>query len=146
AHLLNYVCQTAALERYRGRPDAAWEAAERDWPSVAKLALLRSPHARGEMLLWRGACAVAAATTAADPRPLLRIAHAMADALARHPSLHGRGYGDLTKAGAVALQGDDEGAAALLRRAIGAFEARHMDGFAAAARHRLGHLLGGDEG
>lgn len=146
AHLLNYVCQTAALERYRGRPDAAWEAAERDWPTVAKMALLRSPHARGEMQLWRGGCAVAAATTAAEPEPLLHVAHQMADALSKHPCLHARGYGHLVKAGAVALQGDVDRAVQLLREAIDAFEARHMSGFTAAAQHRLGNILGGDEG
>lgn len=146
AHMLNHVCQTAALERYRGRPARAWDAAQRDWPDVARLALLRSPHARAELWLWRGACAVAGATARTDAGARLKVAREMAEKLRRHPSLYARGYGALTQAGASALQGDTEHAISLLHEAIAAFDAHEMAGFAAAARQRLGALVGGDEG
>jgi len=50
------------------------------------------------------------------------------------------------RAGVAALRGDLEHAAELCAVAIAGFEAAHMNLYAAAARRRLGQLMGGAEG
>jgi hypothetical protein len=52
----------------------------------------------------------------------------------------------LLRAGVASLRGDDVSAAARLGEAIAGFDAVGIVHFAAAARRRLGELLGGDEG
>ena len=52
----------------------------------------------------------------------------------------------LLSAGVAGARGNSEGAAKLLAEAAARFEAVDMPLYAAAARRRLGQLLGGDEG
>lgn len=144
-HMLNYVAQSAALERYDGKALAAVETARRDAPTVAKLNLLRTPQARAEWLLWRGATAVAGAAASKSPDALLGQADPVAAELVDHGSAFARGYGELTRAGARGLRGDAEGAVAGLRQAIAQLSEAHMDGFVAAAQWRLAELVGGSE-
>ncbi|MBX7078388.1 MAG: protein kinase [Nannocystaceae bacterium] len=146
AHMLNYVCQTAAIERYRGRPQRAFELCEADQPVVAKLAVRRAPQANAEVLLWRAQNLLAGATVAPDPRVRLAPAERTIDALLHHPSLFGRCYGQLSRASALALLGDKDEAAVWLRRAISGFEAARMQAFSASALRRFAVLVGGDEG
>jgi len=54
--------------------------------------------------------------------------------------------GALLKAGCAAASGDNRDALGLLRSAVDQLDATDMRLFGAAARRRLGHLLGGDEG
>lgn len=145
-HMMNYVAQTSALDRYEGKPMESVKRLEEDGPKMAKLTLLRTPQARAEWLLWRGAVAVAGATEAADPKPLLAEADRVCTELIKHGSAFARGYGHLTRAGALGLRDDPEGAVATLRKAIEEFDVAAMEGFAAAAKVRLGDLVGGSEG
>jgi tetratricopeptide (TPR) repeat protein len=145
AHKLNYAFQTAALRRYVGDAAGAWQVCEQDFPEIKKLTVLSSAFAKAEFLLWRGACAVAGATVAADPKPLLAEAHRNAARLLKHPSVFARAYGHLTRAGAVALQGDKDGAVADLRKAIELAASRQMASFESAAKERLAVLVGGIE-
>ncbi len=146
AHKLNYVAQGAALRRYVGDAAGAWEICEQDYPEVKKLTVMSAPIARAEFQLWRGACALAGASVAADPRPLARVAQQQAAKLLRHPSVFARAYGHLTRAGAVALLGDDEAAANDLRRVIELARSRSMGTHVATAQRRLAALVGGSEG
>jgi tetratricopeptide (TPR) repeat protein len=145
AHKLNYAAQTAALRRYVGDAAGAWKVCEEDFPEIRKLTILSSPFAKAELLLWRGACAVAGATMAADPKPLLAEAHRCTARLLRHPSVFARAYGHLTRAGAVALQGNKEAAIEDLRKAIELCASRGMGTHEAAAKERLAALVGGFE-
>jgi hypothetical protein len=52
----------------------------------------------------------------------------------------------LVRAAAAQLQGDADGAAAMLRRAVQGFDDTETGLHAAAARWRLGEVAGGDEG
>ena len=52
----------------------------------------------------------------------------------------------LLRAGVAATRGDSEDAGALLGSAAAGFDAAHMRLYAAAARRRLGEVMGGDEG
>jgi serine/threonine protein kinase/tetratricopeptide (TPR) repeat protein len=146
AHKLNYAAQTAALRRYVGDAAGAWQICEQDFPEIKKLTVLTSALAKAEFLLWRGACAVAGATVAADPKPLLAEAQRNATRLLRHPSVFGRAYGHLTRAGAVALLGDQDGAVADLRKVIELASSREMGTHEAAAKERLAAIVGGSEG
>jgi len=145
AHKLNYSFQTAALRRYVGDAAGAWQVCEQDFPEIKKLSVLSSAMAKAEFLLWRGACAVAGATVAADPKPLLAEAMRNAARLLRHPSVFARAYGHLTRAGAVALQGNQDAAVADLRQAIELAASRQMGAFESAAKERLAALVGGIE-
>ena len=145
-HRINYIAQSAALMRYVGEYAQAWASVEEEWPALHKLALFRSPHPFAELWLWRGACALAAATESRAPEPLVGHALEAAAKVAKHPSAFGRAYGAITRAGALALRGDEAGAVEACRQAIELFEAAKMTGFSAAARARLGALVGGDEG
>lgn len=145
AHKLNYAAQTSALRRYVGDAAGAWQACEQDFPEIRKLTILSAAFPKAELLLWRGACAVAGATVAEDPKPLLAEAHRCAKRLLKHPSVFARAYGHLTRAGAVALQGDPEAATADLRKAIELAASRQMGTHEAAAKERLATLVGGVE-
>ena len=145
AHKMNYAFQTAALRRYVGDAAGAWQVCEGDFPEIKKLSVLSSAFAKAEFLLWRGACAVAGATMAAEPRPLLAEAHRNAARLLKHPSVFARAYGHLTRAGAVALQGDRDATVADLRKAIELAASRQMASFESAAKERLAAIVGGTE-
>ncbi len=144
-HMMNYTLQNAALDRYVGRPQDARDRFAEDSAKLAKLMVLRTPQARAEWLLWRGATTVAAASASDSPDALLAEAAPVVDELVKHGSAFARGYGHLTQAGALGLKGDQDGAVEALRRAITELEASDMDGFLAAARIRLAELLGGTE-
>jgi tetratricopeptide (TPR) repeat protein len=145
AHKLNYAAQTAALRRYVGDAAGAWQVCEEDFPAIRKLSVLSAAMAKAEFCLWRGACAVAGATVADDPKPLLAEAHRWAARLLKHPSVFARAYGHLTRAGAVALQGNEEGAVEDLRQAIELAASRQMGTHGTAAKERLAALVGGSE-
>jgi hypothetical protein len=146
AHMLNYVCQSAALERYLGRPLEAWTVAQEDHLKVEKLDILRSEYARCELLLWRAASALAAAPASSDREALIRIAIEAGQTLLGQSASYRRGYGHMSLAGAYALKDRPDVAAGHLRQAISAFERHEMEHFVAASKHRLADMIGGTEG
>ncbi len=146
AHKLNYAAQTAALRRYVGDAAGAWEVCEQDFPEIKKLTVLSASMAKAEFLFWRASCALAGATVAADPQPLLAEAQRNAARLVRHSSVFAQGYGHLTRAGAAALVGEPAAAIVDLRRAIELASSREMGTHVAAAQCRLAALVGGSEG
>jgi hypothetical protein len=86
-----------------------------------------------------------------DAQPALR-AERLAEARKLAAQLEKEGMGwtapfaAILSAGAASIEGDAATAAALLRSAIERAEAAQMGGYARAAHHQLGLLLGGDEG
>ena len=145
AQRINCVAQTAALRRYVGDPVGAWEICEQDFPEIKKLSVLAAALAKAEFWQWRGGCALAGATAMADPQPLLAEARRNASRLLKHTSIYARAYGHLTRAGAVALAGNDEDAVADLRQAIELAASRRMGTHVAAAQARLAAIVGGSE-
>ena len=146
AHKLNYVSGTGALRRYRGDTEGAWSVCERDYPEVKKLTVLSAALAKAEFLLWRGSCALAGATSASDPAPLLAEARSCAGKLMKIPAVFTKAYAHLMRAGVAALQGNDEAAVADLRQAIERASSRSMAIHVAAAQRRLAAIVGGSEG
>ncbi|MEM9455784.1 MAG: protein kinase [Myxococcota bacterium] len=145
AQRINCVAQTAALRRYVGDPAGAWEICEQDFPEIKKLSVLAAALAKAEFWQWRGGCALAGATATNDPQPLLAEARRNASKLLKHTSVYARAYGHLTRAGAVALAGNDEAAVADLRQAIELAASRRMGTHVAAAQARLAAIVGGSE-
>ena len=98
------------------------------------------------MLQLRGRSALAAATTASDPKPLWRGAEADARKLERKNLCWAKAHAQFLRAGVAAGRGDLSRAVALLAAASLGFDATDMHLHAAVTRRRLGQLLGGDEG
>ncbi|MBV8677410.1 MAG: protein kinase [Planctomycetaceae bacterium] len=134
------------VELYRGDGLAAWDLLERSWPALSRSMLLRVQFIRISMWSLRGRSALAAASTAADPRPYLRQAGRDARRLERERLPYAEASAALIRAGLLAARGDLAGAATRLADAADRFDAADMRLCAQAARRRLGLLLGGDEG
>jgi hypothetical protein len=126
------------IDLYAGEPAAAHERIGRAWPGLAASLLLRVQLTRVEAVHLRARVALAAGDLAAARAHSARIARERAPWVAP--------FTDLLRAGLAARSGDTETAAARLRRAVAGFDAADMALYAAAARDRLGALLGGDEG
>jgi hypothetical protein len=101
---------------------------------------------RADVRRLRAECALAVASRAAARGPWLRSAARDARRLEREGMPWTLAHARLIRAGIAAARGEAAGAATLLAEAIGRFEAVAMPLHAAAARRRLGGLLGGDAG
>lgn len=143
-HMVNYVCQTAALERYRERPDRAYAMGVADLPVVRKLDVRRSPQVDAEIMLWCAQNALAGASIVDDPKPRVAEADKAITGLLGHTSAYARAYGQLCRASADALLGRREAAIAGLQAAIAGFAAAKMLAFEASSERRLSSLLEGD--
>jgi eukaryotic-like serine/threonine-protein kinase len=137
----------AEIELYVGEGAQAYARVERDAEAVKKSLLLNVQHMRAQTMFIRGRCAIA--SIAAQPA-LKSKRLAEARTLARRLEKEGMGWtaplSAILSAGAASVEGDVPAAAALLRVAIERAEAAQMSGYARAARHQLGMLIGGDEG
>ncbi len=134
------------IELYRGDGQAAWELLERHWPALAGSLLLRVQFVRASMRSLRARAALAAATTAPDPGPLLRSARQDAVRLSREGLPWCVAYARLMSGLLAVFQGNFRLARANLTDAADRFDAAGMGLCAAATRRRLGLFLGGDEG
>jgi hypothetical protein len=137
----------AEIELYVGDGARAYARIDRDTAALKKSLLLNVQHMRAQTKFVRGRCAVAAAIC----EPALKAARLTeARKLARDLEKEDMGwtapFAAILSAGAASVEGDVTGAAALLRSAIVRADAAHMGGYARAARHQLGLLVGGDEG
>ena len=144
-HLTHYYGNTY-IDLYEGDGEAAWRRAERTWPEIRASLLPRIQHVKVDVLQLRGRSAVAAAAQARDPGPLLLAAEAFARQLDRERMAWGQAVATLIRAGVCSIRGDEARCKRLLVEALSRAEAAHLGLFAAAARRRLGSLLGGDEG
>ena len=135
------------LLRYEGDPARGLARARKEWPALGRSQLLRVQHARAFFLHDRGASALGALSQrAGDAGEARAIAAADARALRRTRAPYAAGWAALLEAGIAQHDGQLERAASLLRAAIGILDANQIGLYAAAARRRLGALLGGDEG
>ncbi len=137
----------AEIELYVGNGVQAYARVERDTVALKKSLLLNVQHMRAQTMFVRGRCAIASAIG----EPTLKTRRlAEARKLARNLEREGMAwtapFAALVSAGAASVEGDAAGAAALLRSAIERAEAANMAGYASAARHQLGLLIGGEEG
>lgn len=109
--------------------------------------LLRASFTRADVFSYRGRLVLGSAEESPARRAAaLDEARRLAHDLIGQPFASAAPQGRMLLAGAAFLAGDRAAAAASLRHAIDAFDALEMALWAAAARLRLGELLGGDDG
>ena len=135
------------IKLYRGEGKDAWNfLRERYQPSLARSHLTRIQRLRVFFYERRARCALAAASVATDPGPLLRSAERDARRLEREGMPWSMALACPIKAGVAAARGNSSQAANLFALAVTQLEAVDMHLYAAASRRRLGEILGGDKG
>ncbi len=135
------------IRLYRGDGLGAWNFfTSRYSPLLARSHLTRIQRVRILFYERRARCALAAAAVAADPRPLLRSAEHDARRLEREGMAWSRALSIPIRAGVAAVRGDRPRALTLFAEAVKQLETVDMNLYAAASRHRLGEILGGDLG
>ena len=148
-HLQHYVALLAEthVDRYDGRGVDAYDRLARSFAALEGSQLLRAQANRIVAHYERGLSAVAAADDAPSRATrLAEVARADADKLDAEGVAWAAPFALLIRAGARAVLGDLEGAAALLVRAECAFDACDMRLYAASARRQRGRLTGGAQG
>jgi tetratricopeptide (TPR) repeat protein len=149
-HVEHYLALVARVnaDLYSGQGAAAHAMTSRQWPSLRRSLLLTVQVVRISSHWARGRCALAAAAQGgAAGRAALHVAAVAARALERERWGWSVPMATQLLAGiAMVGAGDGERARHLLERAVVGFEREDMAMHAAAARHRLGRLVGGEEG
>ncbi len=144
----NAMASNALLDIYAGEVHAAHERLERGWEPISKSLLTRIQVIRFEVteLRARAAIASARASTGTARDRLLALAQQQTEKIGKE----GHGWTDaistLRRAGIHHARGETEAALREYRAAVTACDAADLGAHAAAARVRLGELLGGDEG
>jgi serine/threonine protein kinase len=137
------------LDLYAGNQQAAFRRVTEFWPRLARSRLLLNQLIRVVMVELRGRAALAAARAGeTGERSARLLARTRADAgrLERQRRPWAGGLAALLRAGGAACVGNDDGARRQIERSLALFEQADMALHAAAARHRLGRLLGGAAG
>lgn len=147
-HIQHYHCLYAGclVDLYQGETAAAWQRVTGMWSKFSNSLLPRIQNLRWHMHFMRGSIAVAAALTAADPRPLLKAAERDARQLRRERLAPAAACSEFIFAALANARGDPAGVRRHLTEAAHGFQANHQGLWAAAAGFRLGKLLGGEEG
>src|SRR5262249_28533907 len=136
------------IDLYLGDGPAAWRRLTAAWPKIVGAHMLLVQQVKIFLQHLRGGCALAAALAAGEPGRSSLVAAAERDGrlLRRERLAWADALAGLLRAGVAQARGDKERAAALLREAAAGCEATEMRLYAAAARLRLGQVLGGGEG
>jgi serine/threonine protein kinase len=135
------------LRLYRGDGQGAWNFLLTQYqPNLARSHLMRSQRLRVFFYELRARCALAAARGGANPGPLLRAAERDARRLDREAMPWSKALALPVRGGVAAARGDRPRAATLFAKAVTELEVIDMNLYAAAARRRLGEVLGGHEG
>lgn len=142
----------ANLALYTGEKGRLWAAVERDWPRFLAAQFLRIAMVRVQLLHLRSVAALCEASSlqrqgfASDARRLRQEARSSAARLAKQRIGFARPLAELTLAAIDVSVGKLEAGRGGLERSIELFSKQDMRLYAAAAKNRLGQLLGGDEG
>jgi serine/threonine protein kinase/tetratricopeptide (TPR) repeat protein len=146
-HLQHYVSLVALaqIELYTGDTEVAWRHVDTQMKALERSMLLRIQGLRIEAMYLRARLALASAAGSERERRLL-IAEQLADRLAKEQMDWSTPMAAVTRAGLAKRRGDNTKAEVLTSQAIEGFEAADMTLYAAAARRRLGEIVGGDRG
>jgi eukaryotic-like serine/threonine-protein kinase len=127
------------IDLYAGRGARAHERIEAIWPALERSLILYVQQPRIEAWFLRASAALAGQSS-------LPLARRAARRIARERVLWAAPLADLILAAVAAQEGNADVQEAQLRRAIAGFDTAGMAAHAAAARMRLGALVGGDSG
>ncbi|HUP59144.1 MAG TPA: protein kinase [Thermoanaerobaculia bacterium] len=136
---------SAQIDLYLGRPAEAWQRILRSWPAMVHSKIFRVQFVFNEMLHLRARVGLAVATSTGD-RSVLRQVERDAKAIVHMRMEWALPLAQSVRAALRDIEGDAEESRRLLTVAVRNFEKAEMRLFAAAARRRLGKLVGGDEG
>jgi hypothetical protein len=143
----NAILAQTLIDLYCGNGLAAWERTVKIFPAYKKSFLLRVQQVRIDILQSRARSALGVASADASNRTaLLRAALRDARRLAREKVRWANALAELIQGMVAWAHGDKAGAAAMLEAAIADFDAADMELYAAAAKIRLGQLLGRSRG
>jgi tetratricopeptide (TPR) repeat protein len=135
------------VELYCGNGLGAWQRIREVFPAYRRSFLLRVQQVRIDILQSRARSVLAAACTDTDNRTsLLRAASSDARRLKREKVPWATASSELISGMVAWARGDETNAAAMLEAAAANFDAADMELHAAAARSRLGQLVGGSRG
>jgi hypothetical protein len=143
AYDLQAQCEIAL---YQGSDGRLRDRFRRDFHSLMRTFIMRWELGRLHVHESYARVALSDAAAAADPRPALVEAERVAKRLFRSGRHYARAWAGLLRGGIAVLRGDRESAADALRMAAAIAEVEGLPGTAAAARRRLGEVLGGSEG
>ncbi|MCB1056505.1 MAG: AAA family ATPase, partial [Acidobacteria bacterium] len=151
-HLQHYwhMIGTVEVALYGGARVGAWKRLQNRWPELERSLLLRIQLTRLEAWHLRARTALAAAVQlgpeAGETPSLRRAVRKAIRRMRREGSSWGLALAGLVEAGLESLQGRRRKVLALLESAAEGLEGREMTLYAAAARRRLGQLIGGPQG
>jgi serine/threonine protein kinase len=147
-HLQHYTSlqALAQIELYTGDAEVALKQITGQWRALEESMLLRFQGLRIDALHLKARTALAVATTAKQPEPLLKTAARLARRIEKEKMLWSAPFVSLIRAGIANTRGDEKKCAELLTTAVAELEAADMSLYAAAARRRLGQTLGGATG
>jgi hypothetical protein len=148
------------VDLYEDEGAKAWHRLQQEWPTMSRSLLVRVQLLRIEMAHGRARCALALAQKLGDPaqanaadaapgqsaESLLRVAASDARRIERERVPWAVPLAGLVRAALAAGRGQSERAALRLEAALTAFQDADMHLFAAAARYRLGEVIGGERG
>jgi tetratricopeptide (TPR) repeat protein len=142
----SYLLARIQIELYRDRAEPAWQLIADNWAAVEESRLLRVQFFRIEASYARARCALLMAAHGRDPRRFLSLARREVRRLERAHMPWSAPLALLVSAAVTYLEGNSNLAEDLLARAAAGFDLADMHLHAAAARRRLGALLGGERG
>jgi hypothetical protein len=147
-HLQHYraLLAEANVELYVGDGASAYERVTRDWAKLKQSFLLRVQYVRADAHFVRARAALASAADPAIRQARCAEARTLAKRLAAERMPWTSALAEMISAGAASLEGRPDRAAGLLRAALQSAEEADMAIHAAAIRHQLGLLVGGEEG
>ncbi len=136
-----------AADMYLKDGTYAWARAEEAWPQFRTSFMFLGQFPRVMGRYWRATAALAYRLDGGPKRRRVeRIARRESLAIRNEKMAWATPYADLLDAGLAQLEGNLEHAVTCLKAATRGFAAGDMDAMAAAARYRLGTVLGGSEG
>lgn len=143
-----YYIGITLVDLYQGDPDQVWRRSEEQWPRYLASQFERVEICYGEVRSVRARALVhcAGSRPAGAARRMLREAKTLARQMRRRRLPYAIGWAQLIEAAVNVQRGLPEAAIEELRAAATGFDAQSMGMHAAAARWRLGELLGGDAG
>jgi eukaryotic-like serine/threonine-protein kinase len=136
-------------DMYKGDGQGAWRRYMATLPDLESSLLLKIQHVHIDFLQYSGRVALAAARqvqSSVEAEPLLLRADRAARNLDRQGLPWARAFAALVRGGIASIRGDESTAAERLRDSIDGLDEVGMFLYAAAARQKLGKLIGGDEG
>lgn len=152
-HIQHYVNLMAHLftDLYEGEGAKSWNRLQQEWPQLNRSLLKRVQLVRIEMFHGRARCALShiahsSSLTNEQTESLLKTAISDAKRLDKERVEWATPLAGLVRAAVSAHRGDIEVAISILKSATQSLDQADMNLFAAAARWRMGELIGGNRG